>query len=196
MIGQLQGRLLDKSPTRVVLDVSGVGYEVMIPLSTFEQLGSVGENATLLTHLHVREDALQLFGFATQNEKHLFQLLLTVNGVGPKLAQGILSGCSVEVFCNYVKQNAAAALTAIPGIGKKTAERLVMELRDRITHLDLSQEQKGVPTGPAALSEEALLALISLGYARADAEKAIRQALAEHGELAVEELLKHALRNM
>ncbi len=196
MIGQLHGRLLDKSPTRVLLDVSGVGYEVMIPLSTFEQLGSVGENATLLTHLHVREEVLQLYGFATRNEKLLFQHLLAVNGVGPKLAQSILSGCSVEMFCGYIKQNATTALTAIPGIGKKTAERLVIELRDRVTHFDFSQEQKGAPSGPASLSEEALLALISLGYPRAEAEKAIRQTLAEHGELAVEELIKHALRNM
>lgn len=196
MIGQLSGRLLDKSPTRVLLDVNGVGYEVLIPLSTFEQLGSAGENVTLLTHLHVREDILQLYGFASHNEKQLFQLLLNVNGVGPKLAQGILSGCSVEMFCNYVKQGATAALTKIPGIGKKTAERLVLELRDRIEKWDIAREQIGVPKGPAALSEEALLALISLGYPRNDAEKAIRQVLAEHENLPVEELLKHALRNM
>lgn len=196
MIGQLSGRLLDKSPTRVLLDVSGVGYEIMIPLSTFEQLGPVGENATLLTHLHVREDILQLYGFASRNEKQLFQLLLAVNGVGPKLAQGILSGCSVEVFCNYIKQNATAALTKIPGIGKKTAERLVLELRDRISHWDISQEKKGAATGPAALSEEALLALLTLGYPRNEAEKAIRQALAENADLPVEELIKQALRSM
>lgn len=196
MIGQLSGRLLDKSPTRVLLDVNGVGYEVLIPLSTFEQLGSAGANATLLTHLHVREDILQLFGFASHNEKQLFQLLLNVNGVGPKLAQGILSGCSVQMFCNYVKQGATAALTKIPGIGKKTAERLVLELRDRIEKWDIAQEQTGAPKGPAALSEEALLALISLGYPRNEAEKAIRQVLAEHEALPVEELLKHALRNM
>lgn len=196
MIGQLSGRLLDKSPTRVLLDVNGVGYEVLIPLSTFEQLGSAGENVTLLTHLHVREDILQLYGFASHNEKQLFQLLLNVNGVGPKLAQGILSGCSVEMFCNYVKQGATAALTKIPGIGKKTAERLVLELRDRIEKWDIAREQIGAPKGPAALSEEALLALISLGYPRNDAEKAIRQVLAEHENLPVEELLKHALRNM
>lgn len=196
MIGQLSGRLLDKSPTRVLLDVNGVGYEVLIPLSTFEQLGSAGANATLLTHLHVREDILQLYGFASHNEKQLFQLLLNVNGVGPKLAQGILSGCSVQMFCNYVKQGATAALTKIPGIGKKTAERLVLELRDRIEKWDIAQEQTGAPKGPAALSEEALLALISLGYPRNEAEKAIRQVLAEHEALPVEELLKHALRNM
>lgn len=196
MIGQLHGRLLEKSPTRVLLDVNGVGYEVLIPLSTYEQLGSAGEITTLLTHLHVREDALQLYGFATSNEKKLFQLLLAVNGVGPKLAQGILSGCSVELFCAHVRQNAVSALTHIPGVGKKTAERLVMELRDRIAHFEIAKDQAGVPSGPAALSEEALLALISLGYPRAEAEKAIRQALAEKGELAVEELIKHALRNM
>ncbi len=196
MIGQLSGRLLDKSPTRVLLDVSGVGYEILIPLSTFEQLGLVGENATLLTHLHVREDILQLYGFASHNEKQLFQLLLNVNGVGPKLAQGILSGCSVEMFCNYVKQSATAALTKIPGIGKKTAERLVLELRDRIEKWDIAQEKAGTPKGPAALSEEALLALISLGYPRNEAEKAIRSVLAEHESLPVEELLKLALRNM
>ena len=196
MIGQLSGCLLDKSPTRVLLDVSGVGYEILIPLSTFEQLGPVGENATLLTHLHVREDILQLYGFASRNEKHLFQILLTVNGVGPKLAQGILSGCSVEMFCNYIKQNATAALTKIPGIGKKTAERLVLELRDRINQWDISQEKKGAATGPAALSEEALLALLTLGYPRNEAEKAIRQALAENADLPVEELIKQALRSM
>jgi Holliday junction DNA helicase RuvA len=196
MIGQLHGRLLEKSPTRVLLDVNGVGYEVMIPLSTYERLGSVGEIITLLTHLHVREDALQLYGFATSNEKQLFQLLLAVNGVGPKLAQGILSGCSVELFCSYVKQGATAALTKIPGIGKKTAERLVLELRDRIAHWDIAKDESGAVSGPAALSEEALLALVSLGYPRAEAEKAIRQALAENADLALEELIKHALRNM
>lgn len=196
MIGQLHGRLLDKSPTRVLLDVNGVGYEIMIPLSTYEQLGSAGANTTLLTHLHVREDALQLYGFATSNEKQLFQLLLAVNGVGPKLAQGILSGCSVELFCAHVKQNAVSALTRIPGVGKKTAERLVMELRDRITQLDIAKDETGAPSGPAALSEEALLALVSLGYPRAEAEKAIRQALTENADLSLEELIKHALRNM
>lgn len=196
MIGQLHGRLLEKSPTRVLLDVNGVGYEIMIPLSTYEQLGSAGEITTLLTHLHVREDALQLYGFGTTNEKQLFQMLLAVNGVGPKLAQGILSGCSVERFCTHVKQNAVSALTRIPGVGKKTAERLVMELRDRIARFDSKGDESGAPAGPAALSEEALLALISLGYPRPEAEKAIRQALAEHGELALEELIKQALRSM
>ncbi len=196
MIARLHGRLLEKSPTRVLLDVQGVGYEVAIPLSTFEKLGAVGESATLLTHLHVREEVLQLFGFATSKEKQLFQLLLAVNGVGPKLAQSILSGCEVATFCQYVQQNAAHALTAIPGIGKKTAERLVMELRDRIAPLLAETEKFGAAAGPSRASEEALLALISLGYPRANAEKAIRQALAENPDFPIEELIKQTLRHL
>ncbi len=194
MIAQLHGKLLDKSPTRVLLDVHGVGYEVAIPLSTFEKAGRVGEDLTLLTHLHVREEVLQLFGFATPKEKQLFQLLLGVNGVGPKLAQSILSGCEVATFCQYIQQNAAAALTAIPGVGKKTAERLVMELRDRITPLLAETEKTGAAAGMGRTSEEALMALLSLGYPRANAEKAMRQALAENGDLPIEDLIKQTLR--
>src|SRR5574342_491050 len=130
MIARISGSLLEKSPTRVLVEVSGIGYEILIPLSTFDKLGALGENASLYTHLHVREDALQLFGFATAAEKQLFQYLLSVTGIGPKVAQSILSGCSVETFCRYIAQNEIAALTSIPGIGKKTAERLVLELRD------------------------------------------------------------------
>ncbi|MGH7496259.1 MAG: Holliday junction branch migration protein RuvA [bacterium] len=194
MIARLHGRLLEKTPTRILLDVHGVGYEISIPLSTFEALGAAGEDATLLTHLHVREDALQLFGFATAKEKQLFQLLIAVTGVGPKVAQSILSGCEVPVFCRYIQHNDLAALTAIPGIGKKTAERLVMELRDRIAPLLAPAEKTGAGKTPARVSEEALLALISLGYPHANAEKAMRQALVEHGDLPVEDLIKRALR--
>ena len=193
MIARLHGRLLEKAPTRVLLDVQGVGYEVAIPLSTFEKLGGVGESATLLTHLHVREEVLQLFGFATAPERQLFQILLSVNGVGPKLAQSILSGCEVATFCQYVQQNAAGALTAIPGIGKKTAERLVVELRDRVAPLLVETDKAA---GPGRANEEALLALVSLGYPRANAEKAIRQALAERGDLPIEELIKQTLRHL
>jgi Holliday junction DNA helicase RuvA len=192
MIAQLHGRLLEKSPTRVLLEVNGVGYEVAIPLSTYEKLGAAGESAVLLTHLHVREDALQLFGFATKSERQLFQHLLSVTGVGPKLAQSILSGCSVEMFCQYIQQNALTSLTAIPGIGKKTAERLVIELRDRVAQFVI--EKTEVKTKASELAEEALLALVSLGYPRVAAEKAVRQALSEHGELPLEELIKQALR--
>jgi len=196
MIARLYGKLLDKSPTRVVLDVHGVGYEIAIPLSTFEQLGAAGAETTLLTHLHVREEALQLFGFATPREKQLFQLLIAVSGVGPKLAQSILSGSDVTTFCQHIQQSNTAALTAIPGIGKKTAERLVVELRDRVAPLLAESEQPGAIAGTGRVSEEALMALLSLGYPRANAEKGLRQAQLENGELPVEELIKQALRHL
>jgi len=194
MIAQLQGQLLHKSPTRVLLDVNGVGYEILVPLSTFEKLGEVGDRVSVLTHLHVREDALQLFGFATQDEKQLFQLLIAVSGIGPKVAQGILSGCSVDTFCQYIQQNQIAALTAIPGIGRKTAERLVIELRDRLAPFAPSSERQAAEPAPSDSSRQALMALVSLGYSRAAAEKAVHRVAAENGELAVEELIKRSLR--
>ncbi len=195
MIAQLHGRLINKSPARLLLEVNGVGYDIAIPLSTYEKLGPVGESTTVFTHLLVREDALQLFGFATAEEKQLFLHLLTVNGVGPKVAQSILSGCTVETFCRYIQHNEIGALTAIPGIGKKTAERLVVELRDRLAGLAVAGESTAVPA-ESAQANEALLALVSLGYPRAAAEKAIKRAVEENGSLSVEALLKAALRHI
>jgi Holliday junction DNA helicase RuvA len=198
MIAKISGRLIEKSPTRVLVEVNGIGYEIQIPLSTFDKLGTIGENISLFTHLHVREDALQLFGFATALEKQLFQHLLSVSGIGPKLAQSILSGCSVEMFCQYVAKNEVAALTEIPGIGKKTAERLILELRDRLSRWPALF---GMPEGAAAtaaasstVEEETITALVSLGYARSSAQKAVEQVRREAGELPVEELIKRALR--
>ncbi|MDZ7291201.1 MAG: Holliday junction branch migration protein RuvA [candidate division KSB1 bacterium] len=193
MIAKLNGRLLEKSPTRILVDVGGVGYEIHIPLSTFDKLGQIGDDTSLFTHLHVREDALQLFGFATATEKQLFQYLLSVTGIGPKVAQSILSGCSVDTFCRYIVQNEISALTTIPGIGKKTAERLVLELKDRLQRW---MPQEGAVTPPSeisAITEEAILALTSLGYKRPSAQKAIEQVIKEHGELPIEELIKRAL---
>ncbi|MDZ7267843.1 MAG: Holliday junction branch migration protein RuvA [candidate division KSB1 bacterium] len=195
MIAQLHGRLLSKSPARLLLEVNGVGYDIAIPLSTYEKLGPVGESITVFTHLLVREDALQLFGFATLEEKQLFLHLLTVNGVGPKVAQSILSGCTVETFCRYIQQNEIGALTAIPGIGKKTAERLVVELRDRLAGFAVTGETTATPA-VSAQANEALLALVSLGYPRPAAEKAIRRAVEANGSAGVEELLKAALRHI
>jgi Holliday junction DNA helicase RuvA len=192
MIAKISGRLVEKFPTRIVVEVGGIGYEIQIPLSTFEKLGALGENISLFTHLHVREDALQLFGFAAETEKRLFQHLLSVSGIGPKLAQSILSGCSVEMFCRYVTQNEIAALQEIPGIGKKTAERLVLELRDRLARWT----PEGVAATPviSGIEEECVSALVSLGYARSAAQKAVAQVRREAGELPVEELIKRALR--
>lgn len=194
MIAKISGFLLEKSPTRVLIEVSGIGYEIHIPLSTFDKLGAIGEKTSLFTHLHVREDALQLFGFATATEKQLFQHLLSVTGIGPKVAQSILSGCSVETFCRYIVQNEIAALTSIPGIGKKTAERLVLELRDRLARWLPDETAVTAKSKTSAIQEETIMALVSLGYNRMAAEKAVEQVTREAGELPVEELVKRALR--
>ncbi len=194
MIAKISGSLLEKLPTRVLIEVGGVGYEIHIPLSTFDKLGAIGEKTSLFTHLHVREDALQLFGFATATEKQLFQYLLSVSGIGPKVAQSILSGCSVETFCRYIAQNEIAALTTIPGIGKKTAERLVLELRDRLARWLPDETAVTAKSKTTAIQEETIMALVSLGYNRTAAEKAVEQVTREAGELPVEELIKRALR--
>lgn len=196
MIAKISGCLIEKSPTRVLIEVSGIGYEIHIPLSTFDKVGAIGEKTSLFTHLHVREDALQLFGFATATEKQLFQHLLSVTGIGPKAAQSILSGCSVETFCRYVAQNEIAALTSIPGIGKKTAERLVLELRDRLMRWLPDETAVTAKSKTSAIQEETIMALVSLGYNRTAAEKAVEQVTREAGELPVEELIKRALRSI
>lgn len=195
MIAKLSGRLLEKSPTRILVEVNGVGYEVQIPLSTFDQLGATGDNTSVLTYLHVREDVLQLFGFATAAEKQLFQHLISVSGIGPKLAQSILSSSPVEMFCQHITKNDIAALTEIPGIGKKTAERLILELRDRLARWMPETTTSTTPT-PSAIEEETLAALVSLGYTRSSAQKAVEQVKKESGELPVEELIKRALRHI
>ena len=197
MISHLKGILHYKSPTEIVVDVNGVGYAVSIPLSTFEKLGEPGAPVMVLTHLHVREDAHQLFGFATQAERDLFRLLLSVSGIGPKIAQGILSGAQPKELQNLIAHGNVGALTAIPGIGKKTAERLIVELRDKVTKVDPGEPQGGGPEGNASIHAEALMALVSLGYNRAAAEKAIRSALNELGgkNFTIQELLKQALKS-
>jgi len=194
MISYLHGKLAEKSPTEITVDVNGVAYAVHIPLSTFEVLGEVGTDVQILTHLHFREDAMQLYGFATHAERDLFKLLISISGIGPRMAQGILSGASVNELRNYIFHGNFAGLMSIQGVGKKTAERLVVELRDKVGKLEYEvplEEDKA-----AAMRNEALLALTSLGYARATAEKAIRTVLQESdgSELAVEELIKRALR--
>jgi len=196
MIASLTGILKGKSPTEVLVDVNGVGYSLSIPLSTFSKLGDINSTVHLLTHLNVREDALQLFGFATEAERNIFRLLISINGIGPKIAQGILSGIAVQELQQHIAGGNIAALTAIPGIGKKTAERLVVELRDKI-----GKGGQGVSFGAedrnAEIRNEALLALTSLGYNRASSEKALRMALNEAAgrELSVEDLIKRALKH-
>jgi Holliday junction DNA helicase RuvA len=195
MFSHLKGVLHRKSPTEIVVDVNGVGYALSIPLSTFEKLGEAGSTITVLTYLHVREDILQLYGFATEAERELFRLLISVSGIGPKIAQGILSGIQPSELQNLIGQSNVAALTTIPGVGRKTAERLIVELRDKVTRLETTQG--GVSGTQAGIRTEALMALTSLGYNRAAAEKAIRTALQELDgkEATIQELLKQALKS-
>jgi holliday junction DNA helicase RuvA len=196
MIATLRGRLQSKSPTEVVIEAGGVGYGVSIPLSTFELLGGPGTETFLFTYLHVREDILQLFGFATEGERDAFRLLISVTGIGPRMAQTILSGISVRDLREHLVRGNAGALTTVPGIGKKLAERLVVELRDKAARRDAGDP--GLPGGDGRerIRTEALLALTSLGYSRPAAEKALHAALQHSAgtDITVEALLKAALK--
>ena len=196
MISYLEGLVAEKSPTEVVLSVNGVGYTLHIPLSTYEQLGDPGSKAKLLTHLHLREDAIVLYGFASESERQMFKLLISVLGIGPKMAQGILSGMTVQELKSCIANGKLDALTALSGVGRKTAERLIVELRDKLSRLEVPSRAASLPGEELPASHaEALSALYSLGYTRAAAEKAIRHVLKEANglELTLEELIKQAL---
>jgi holliday junction DNA helicase RuvA len=178
MIGSLEGRLSVKSPPRLMLEVGGVGYEVEAPMSTFYGLPAVGERLRLLTHLVVREDAHVLYGFATAVERQLFRSLLKVSGVGPRIALAILSGVSADGFAQCVREKNVAALTRIPGVGRKTAERLIVEMADRLDAADQlppgeTSTGRGGVVGPEA---EAWSALVALGYKPAEATRLLKQA--------------------
>ncbi|MGH9412908.1 MAG: Holliday junction branch migration protein RuvA [Terriglobales bacterium] len=175
MIAWLQGAVRERQPNRMVLDVHGVGYELQIPVSTYAQLPPVGAEAALHTYTHVREDAIQLFGFATTLEKQIFEKLISVNGVGPKLALAILSGLAPAAFAAALQTGDLARLTAIPGVGRKTAERLVVELRDKIAAVAPAAAAAAALSGPA---EDVLSALVNLGYAEPLARKAVERARA------------------
>lgn len=197
MIGALQGTVIDLQAPLVILDVHGVGYEVETPLSTFCQLKN-GQTVRLWTHLVVREDAQLLYGFLDQADKALFRLLLKVNGVGPKLAAGILSGMSAAMLIQSIDLQDISTLTRIPGVGKKTAERLVIELRDRLQGLNGSSTSLTgtgqIGLGEASPQAEAEAALVSLGYKPLEAQKAINAVKAEHSDTAG--LIRAALKSM
>src|SRR5215510_10157483 len=204
MIAHLSGTLLSKQATSVILDVGGVGYEVTIPLSTFYDLEETGSNIQLRIYTHVREDALQLFGFKTLRERELFLRLISVSGIGPKLGITLLSGMSADEMIASIRTNNLARLTLIPGIGRKTAERLVVELREKVASLSSAQledEAGAKPELPPISSEDniradALSALLNLGYQRSAAEKAIDNALGEGGDITVESILRRSLRKL
>jgi len=176
MIGSLRGTLLEKRPNQVLLDVGGVGYQVQIPLSTFAGLGALRAEATLLIHTHVREDQLALYGFVTAREKHCFELLISASGVGPSLALKILSGMGLEQLVPAIRDGDIAQLVRIPGVGRKTAERMVVELRDRLAVVDVPEE--GRPATRSQLESDAASALVNLGYDARTVDSAIEKARA------------------
>jgi Holliday junction DNA helicase RuvA len=195
LISYIKGILVEKTPARLVVEVDGLGYEVMIPLSSYDVLGDEGSEVRIYTHFHVREDSHQLFGFATRKERRLFELLISVSGIGPRSALTILSGVSADDFCGAIAREEVAFLTAISGIGRKTAERLIVELKGRIPDYGVEiGEPVGVGSAQGAIAE-AMQALMALGFTRPAARRAVDKCVEEaKGELATEELIRGALR--
>lgn len=193
MIGQLRGRLAEKRPNQVLVDVGGVGYVVLVPLSTFAALGDLHTEVTLLIHTHVREDALSLYGFVSSREKHLFELLISASGVGPSLALKILSGMSVDELVPAIRGNDLARLTKIPGVGRKTGERMVVELKDKLEAVVVMEAERPAASSPAGVEADVVSALINLGYEARVAEKAVEEARKESGAANFEKLLRAAL---
>jgi Holliday junction DNA helicase RuvA len=201
MIGRLEGTLVERSPTQVLIDVHGVGYEVFIPFSTFAALPDAGKTVALRIHTHAREGALQLFGFATAVERTAFELLLRASRVGPKLAQTVLSGIEPADLLAAIRDGNAAPLRAVPGVGAKMADRILVELRDRVDELTLAVRDAGIapaaPSTEAEGREQALSALLNLGYPRQHAERALERAgesVAEDAD--VETWVRAALRGL
>jgi Holliday junction DNA helicase RuvA len=192
MIGRISGILAHKAPGEVTVDVGGVGYQIFIPVSVFYRLPELGEKVSLHTYTHLREDALQLFGFLEPEEKHVFLLLNSVAGIGPKLAITVLSGIPADDLARALRAGDQARLVSIPGVGKKLAERMVVELRDKMISLPAPEMAAG---DGSQLARDAVSALVNLGYRRAEAEKSVREiAKKEEGTLA--DMLKEALRRL
>ena len=194
MIGHLRGTLIDKRPNQILLDVGGVGYQVSIPLSTFYSLGDLHSEVTLLIRTHLREDSIALYGFLTAREKHFFELLLSASGVGPGLALKILSGMSVDDLVPAIRRGDLVQLTRIPGVGKKTAERIVVELRDKLAAMEAVEAEK--PATRTGVEADGISALLNLGYDRRVAEKAVAEAKRDGAASSFEALLKAALQQL
>src|SRR5215831_20296107 len=195
MIGQLRGRLADKRPNQVLVDVGGVGYLVQVPLSTYAALGNLHSEVTLLIHTHVREDALALYGFLSSREKHFFEMLISASGVGPSLALKILSGMSVEELVPAIRGSDLVRLTKIPGVGRKTAERIVVELKDKLEVVAIERETPTL-SSPAGIEADVVSALVNLGYDARAAEDAAAEAKREAGASNFEKLLRAALQTL
>jgi len=195
MIALLSGRLIHKTPDTVIVDVAGVGYEAIIPLSTFYDLPEPGNTVTLNIYTNLREDAIQLFGFLTQEEKSAFVLLISVSGVGPRLARNIISGIPVADLVSAIASSDKVRLSLIPGIGAKSAERLIVELKDKVKKLSLPGEKKAEHAPGDAVSTDAVSALDNLGYKNAQSAEAVKKARAAIGtDAGFEDLFKEALK--
>jgi Holliday junction DNA helicase RuvA len=195
VIAHLSGTLAQKVPGEIVVDVNGVGYHVLIPLNVFYGLPEIGVRVSLPVYTHVREDALQLFGFQDAAEKQMFLLLTAVSGIGPKLAINILSGIPAEALARALKEGDQVRLVGIPGVGKKLAERMIVELKDKLLSLPADEGARKPAESDSQVMHDAVSALVNLGYRRAEAESHIRAVLKD-GETSLENLLKEALRRM
>ncbi|OLC79867.1 MAG: Holliday junction DNA helicase RuvA [Acidobacteria bacterium 13_1_40CM_4_65_8] len=197
MIAHLRGRVLEKHPNRLVVDVNGVGYDVFVPLSTFYGLGDAGSEIVLRIHTHVREDALALYGFATALEQDLFERLISISGIGPKLALAVLSGIEPLELMRAIERGDVARLTNIPGVGKKTSERIVLELKDRLPRVQAAAAAADATVAePSTVRDDVLSALVNLGYHRPLAEKAVASAIKVMPDGGFERTLKQALREL
>lgn len=198
MFNYISGKLISKNPTSIVIDVNGLGYQLNISLNTFEKLPDVEKDVKIFTVLIPREDSIQIYGFYDEDEKFMFEQLLSISGIGPKLAQSILSGISPDELREYIIQGNSIALTHIPGVGKKTAERMIVELKDRLTKV--TPPEKIISKDIEDIRVQAYQALITLGYQKQIAEKAIRIALNEinsnNEELTIENLIKKSLKEL
>jgi Holliday junction DNA helicase RuvA len=195
VIARLAGALLDKNPGRIIVDVQGVGYDVQVPLSTFYVVGEPGATVTLRVHTHVREDVIALYGFATSLEQDLFERLISISGIGPKLALAVLSGIETPDLVRAIRAQDVARLTAIPGVGKKTAERIGLELKDRLPQsLQTAADTAKPPLPEDQLRADLLSALLNLGYPRAAAEKAIEKEMTAAPDATFDQALRAVLR--
>jgi len=202
MIAYLSGKLIEKEANSIIVDVGGIGYEAIISLSTFYELGEVDSEVSLRIYTYVREDTLQLFGFTTTRERSLFLKLITVSGIGPKLAITMLSGMGADEIIVAIRSDNLVALTSIPGIGKKTAERLVIELRDKIadiiTESDPTKPNVNIAgeSGKNEIYDDAISALMNLGYHQKDAAKAVNKAIQDGTEMSVQKLIRKSLQSL
>jgi len=195
VIAHIRGRILDKQPNRLVVDVNGIGYDVAVPLSTFYGIGDIGGEVTLRVHTHVREDTLALYGFATRLEQDLFERLIGVSGIGPRLALAVLSGIEPGELIHAIERSDVARLTSIPGVGKKTSERIVLELKDRLPRAQ-TEVAASEPAPVSVVRDDVISALVNLGYHRPLAEKATAAATKAAPSSEFEQMLKMALREL